>query len=706
MPGTDIRQLLPTNIVQALNNAASPTSANPFATIADITGSTVFVKRDGTTALTGNWAAGAFSITANGVVVGNAANTITGVASIKANAAAGLILLNSAGITTVTVGTGGAGTDVAFAGTITTGTWNGTAIAANFGGTGQTVYAVGDLLYASTTTALSKLADVAVGSYLRSGGVGVAPLWSTLILPNAATVNQIVYASATNTYGGSARLTFDGTSLTVDTNALGTAGFLSVSTASAELSSYAGTGITDLNAGTTNPLQIRLNKGTQTISVAAGTTSTLTLSGTTTTITATTLNLGTVSTGLWNGTAIGATFGGTGQTVYAVGDLLSANTTTTLSKIAAGATGTFLMYQGAGVLPIVSTLVLPNAITINQIPYATSANTIGSSANLIFDGTNLGIGMTPVNTLDITKNTNAGSEFDMLNNSTGAAAYTGIRLKNATNQSLYTIFGTGYTTGSYDRQDGTLLLSSGAGGLVIVSSNSNASAGIRWFFGGLLAANQMITMTSGGKTFFGGSTTPTAWVHLVAGAAGASLAPLKFTSGTNLTTAEAGAVEYDATTLWFTNGGAQRQELIQSQQSRVTTQFDKTSDTVLAAITGLTATLVAGKIYSFTAILHLTAGATGGSKFEIAGTATATAIIAEILMVDNTSNLNTISVRKTALGGTGTGQAGTTSGWISITGLITCNAAGTLVPQFSQNVSNGTASSILVGSTFVVNQIS
>lgn len=48
------------------------------------------------------------------------------------------------------------------------------------GGTGQAVYVIGDLLYASTTTALSRLADVAAGSYLRSGGVGAIPTWATV----------------------------------------------------------------------------------------------------------------------------------------------------------------------------------------------------------------------------------------------------------------------------------------------------------------------------------------------------------------------------------------------------------------------------------------------------------------------------------------------------------------------------------------------
>jgi hypothetical protein len=48
------------------------------------------------------------------------------------------------------------------------------------GGTDQSSYAIGDLLYASTTTALSKLADVATGNALISGGVGVAPSYGKI----------------------------------------------------------------------------------------------------------------------------------------------------------------------------------------------------------------------------------------------------------------------------------------------------------------------------------------------------------------------------------------------------------------------------------------------------------------------------------------------------------------------------------------------
>ena len=145
-------------------------------------------------------------------------------------------------------------------GTIGTGTWQGTAVGVAYGGTGLATYAIGDLIYASAATTLARLADVAAGSYLRSGGVGVAPvwstttlpnsattgdllyasagntyanladvaagsylrsggagvapLWSTLILPNAATVNQVVYATSANTWGGSANLTYSGATFT------------------------------------------------------------------------------------------------------------------------------------------------------------------------------------------------------------------------------------------------------------------------------------------------------------------------------------------------------------------------------------------------------------------------------------------------------------------------------------------------------------
>ena len=53
-------------------------------------------------------------------------------------------------------------------------------VPATAGGTGQTSYAVGDLIYANTTTTLAKLPDVATGNALISGGVNTAPSWGKI----------------------------------------------------------------------------------------------------------------------------------------------------------------------------------------------------------------------------------------------------------------------------------------------------------------------------------------------------------------------------------------------------------------------------------------------------------------------------------------------------------------------------------------------
>lgn len=58
-----------------------------------------------------------------------------------------------------------------------------------------------------------------------------------------------------------------------------------------------------------------------------------------------------------------------------------------------------------------------------------------------------------------------------------------------------------------------------------------------------------------GNTSLGMVTAPTAKAHLGAGTATASTAPLKFTSGVNLTNPENGTMEYDGTNLYFTTGG-------------------------------------------------------------------------------------------------------------------------------------------------------
>jgi hypothetical protein len=89
-------------------------------------------------------------------------------------------------------------TSITTLGTIATGTWSATTIAANKGGTGQTSYAVGDILYADTVSTLAKRsASATVGLPLLSAGANTAPNYGTV--PTAGiTDDAVTYAKLQN----------------------------------------------------------------------------------------------------------------------------------------------------------------------------------------------------------------------------------------------------------------------------------------------------------------------------------------------------------------------------------------------------------------------------------------------------------------------------------------------------------------------------
>lgn len=131
--------------------------------------------------------------------------------------------------TNVTLTLGGTPTTALLVAASLTLGWTGTLGVAR-GGTNIASYAVGDLLYASGSTTLSKLADVATGNALISGGVTTAPSWGkigltthvsgTLPVANGGTgqATPVVIAASVSTTG-TATTTFTVTIGTTQANA-------------------------------------------------------------------------------------------------------------------------------------------------------------------------------------------------------------------------------------------------------------------------------------------------------------------------------------------------------------------------------------------------------------------------------------------------------------------------------------------------------
>jgi hypothetical protein len=95
---------------------------------------------------------------------------------------------------------------------------------------------------------------------------------------------------------------------------------------------------------------------------------------------------------------------------------------------------------------------------------------VNNASKMLLDTNgNLGIGMTPSNILDITQNQNASSTVNILNNSAGAAATSDLKVSNGTSVAVLRQNGATYTTSGAFRADGTLIYSTGAGGISIVT---------------------------------------------------------------------------------------------------------------------------------------------------------------------------------------------------------------------------------------------
>lgn len=176
---------------------------------------------------------------------------------------------------------------------------SGTLPAAN-GGTGQSSYAIGDITYANSSTTLAKLADIATGNALLSGGVGLAPAYGKVGL----TTHVSGTLPAAN--GGTGQTSYT----------IGDIPYASGATALSKLADVA-TGNVLLSGGIG-------------IAPAYGKV------GLTTHISGT----------------LATTNGGTGQSSYAIGDIVYASDVTTLSSLSAVESGNVLISDGVDTAPI------------------------------------------------------------------------------------------------------------------------------------------------------------------------------------------------------------------------------------------------------------------------------------------------------------------------------------------------------------------
>lgn len=133
-----------------------------------------------------------------------------------------------------------------------------------------------------------------------------------------------------------------------------------------------------------------------------------------------------------------------------------------------------------------------------------------------------------------------------------------------------------------------------------------------------------------------------------------------------------------------------------------TADFTKNNTTTLANITGLSVTLTAGRTYRFEATLFTTADTDGGVKVAMSGTATATAIKYDVLIIDGA--VIDAQGRGTALD-TAVGFTDSANALIKIYGTIVVNVGGTLTVQFAQNAAHVGDCTVLAQSTLSVREI-
>ncbi len=138
---------------------------------------------------------------------------------------------------------------------------------------------------------------------------------------------------------------------------------------------------------------------------------------------------------------------------------------------------------------------------------------------------------------------------------------------------------------------------------------------------------------------------------------------------------------------------------------RATAQLDKTSNTTLADVTGMSVVLQAGKAYILDGWLSTTAGASGGLKVQLvaSGGLSITSGRYGAIALNGTTTVANTTV--TALGTNIVANNAVITD-VDISGVLVVNAGGTLTVQAAQNTSNGTTTSVFANSYLMAKRIS
>ena len=279
-------------------------------------------------------------------------------------------------------------------------------LSASQGGTGQTSYAVGDLLYASGVTTLDKLADVATGNALISGGVGAAPAWGkvgltthvsgTLPVANGGT-GQTSYTDGQLLIGNSTGNTLTKATLTAGSNIVITngSGAITIAVSAGVIATQANNSLSlgNSSAGTAGNNNTAVGNSAGAAVIAGGNDNTFYGYRAGTAITTGDNNiavgsgaLATVTTGSGNiaiGKNAGGSLGTTAANSVIIGlEALAASTGSDWQHTIVGAYAANAATTVSGALVAIGTLAASSATSINVANTAIGYSAMGSSSSV------------------------------------------------------------------------------------------------------------------------------------------------------------------------------------------------------------------------------------------------------------------------------------------------------------------------------------